>query len=133
MKPLLAAFLALASLSMQGARPASQTFTGTISDEMCALEGHSIMRMGPTDADCVVACVQSHGAQYVLVSGRSVYVLSDQVTPEKFAGQQVTVVGALDEKTKRITVQSIAAKPEQKTAPKPAPKSAARPTAPAKK
>lgn len=114
MKPLFAAILALASLSMQGARPARQTFTGTISDEMCALDGHAIMRMGPTDADCVVACVQSHGAQYVLVSGRTVYVLSDQATPEKFAGAPVTVVGVLDSASKTITVESIAARPTPK-------------------
>jgi hypothetical protein len=36
-------------------------------------------------------------------------VLSDQKAPDKFAGQKVRVTGALDAKTKKITVDSIAA------------------------
>jgi len=75
---------------------------------MCALAGHAQMRMGPTDADCVRACIASHGASYVLVVGKDVYNLSDQKTPEKFAAQNVAVHGTLDAKTKTITVQSIA-------------------------
>ena len=66
------------------------------------------MRMGPTDAECVRACVVAHGASYVLLDGKNVYTLSDQKTPEKFAAQKVTVVGTLDAKTKTIQVQSIA-------------------------
>ena len=66
-----------------------QTFTGTITDDMCAKAGHAQMRMGPTDADCVKACIVSHGAMYVLLDGKDVYILSDQQTPEKFAAQKV--------------------------------------------
>jgi hypothetical protein len=98
--------LAIATLS---AGPATQTFTGTITDEMCALAGHASMAMGPTDAECTRACVALHGAAYVLLAGKNVYVLSDQKTPERFAGQKVKVTGALDAKTKTIRVQSIAA------------------------
>ena len=43
------------------------------------------MRMGPTDAECTVACIDIHGATYVLLDGKDVYALSDQRTPEKFA------------------------------------------------
>jgi hypothetical protein len=64
--------------------------------------------MGPTDAECVKACIAAHGASYVLLDGKNVYELSDQQTPEKFAAQKVTVVGTLDAKTKAIKVQSIA-------------------------
>jgi hypothetical protein len=63
--------------------------------------------MGPTDADCTTACVSIHGATYVLSDGKDVYALSDQRTPEKFAGQKVRVVGTLDTKTKTIQVASI--------------------------
>ena len=35
------------------AAPAKQTFTGVITDHMCAETGHAAMRMGPTDAECV--------------------------------------------------------------------------------
>jgi hypothetical protein len=103
---LLSLLLAGAALSAA----ASQTFTGTITDQLCATSaGHSKMRMGPTDAECTKACVTAHGASYVLYDGKSVYVLSDQRTPEKFAGQRVVVTGTLDAKTKTIRVDSIAA------------------------
>ena len=98
--------LAVAALS---AAPASQTFTGTITDNMCAKAGHSQMRMGPTDAECTVACISLLGATYVLYDGKDVYTLSDQRTPEKFAAQKVRVVGTLDAKTKTIQVDSISA------------------------
>lgn len=104
-RTLVMALLAVAGLS---AAQQPQTFTGTITDDMCMRADHSQMKMGPTDADCVKACVASHGASYVLFDGKSVYTLSDQKVPEKFAAQKVTVVGTLDAKTKTIAVQSIA-------------------------
>jgi hypothetical protein len=67
------------------------------------------MRMGPTDAACVRACISAHSASYVLYDGKDAYTLSDQQAPEKFAGQRVTVVGTLDAKTRTIQVDSIAA------------------------
>ena len=106
MKSVLAVLLAAAAVSAP--RPA-QTFTGTISDDMCALAGHASMRMGPTDPECTRACIRLHGASYVLVDGKTVFVLSDQKLPDQFAGQKVRVVGTLDEKTKTIKVDSIAA------------------------
>jgi hypothetical protein len=106
MKHLIASLLAAASLS---AAQGQQTFTGTITDDICARGGHSRMRMGPTDADCTVACVDAHGAAYVLDDGKQVYTLSDQRTPEQFAGQKVRVVGTLDAKTRTIKVESISA------------------------
>ena len=89
----------------------TQTFVGTITDDMCATAkgGHATMRMGPTDAECTKACVAAHGAEYVLADGTQVYTLSDQKTPEKFAGQRVRIAGTLDAKTKKIQVQSISA------------------------
>ena len=101
------AVVALASFSAAQGKP--QTFVGTITDNMCAKADHSQMQMGPTDAECVKACVAAHGATYVLYDGTNVYELSDQKTPEKFAAQKVTVTGTLDPKTKKIAVRSIAA------------------------
>jgi len=92
------------------AAPGKQTFTGVITDNMCPTGDHSRMRMGPTDAECTIACVDAHGAQYVLYDGKDSYTLSDQQKPEKFAGKKVTVTGTLDAKTKTIKVDSIAAK-----------------------
>jgi hypothetical protein len=65
------------------------------------------MRMGPTDAECTRACVDVHGASYVLYDGKDVYMLNDQRMPEKFAGQKVKVTGTLDAKTKTIRVDTI--------------------------
>jgi len=88
--------------------PAKQTFTGVVTDSMCSDGDHSQMRMGPTDAECTKACVDIHGAMYVLYDGKQTYTLSDQKAPEKLAGRRVTVTGTLDAKTKTIRVDSIA-------------------------
>jgi len=106
MKTSVIAAAAIASLSLAQGR---RTFTGVITDEMCAQGGHAQMRMGPTDAECTIACILSHGARYVLSDGRNIYILSDQKTPEQFAAQKVTVVGILDAKAMTITVESITA------------------------
>jgi hypothetical protein len=91
------------------APPGKRTFTGAITDSMCSDGDHSHMKMGPTDAECTKACVSIHGASYVLYDGKNTYTLSDQKTPEKFAGKKVTVIGTLDAKTKTIQVDSITA------------------------
>jgi hypothetical protein len=112
MKPLILGLLALALLPAartQQTRQGRQTFAGTITDSECAAADHSLMRMGPTDTECVVACISDHGASYVLYDGKDAYTLSDQKTPQKFAAQKVTVTGTLDAKTKTIQVESIAA------------------------
>ena len=103
---LIVGLLAVASLS---AAQAKQTFVGTITDNMCPKANHSGMQMGPTDADCTRACVAAHGAAYVLFDGKNVYKLSDQKTPDTFAGQKVKVTGTVDAKTKMIHVESISA------------------------
>ena len=90
------------------AAPPKQTFTGVITDSMCEQGDHSNMRMGPTDAECTKACIDEHGASYVLYDGKQAYTLSDQKTPEKFAGKRVIVTGSGDAKAKTIQVESIA-------------------------
>jgi hypothetical protein len=104
MKPLL---LSLLIVAVSAAPQAKQKFTGVITDSMCERGDHSGMRMGPTDAECTVACVEAHGASYVLFDGKDAYTLSDQRAPEKLAGKKVTVTGTLNTKTKTIQVDSI--------------------------
>ena len=106
MKPLLASLFVIASLS---ASQTPQTFTGVITDSECATGDHSRMRMGSDDAECARACVSAHGASFVLYTGKEVYALTDQQTPDKFAGQKVRVTGTLDAKTKTIQVKTITA------------------------
>src|ERR1700722_1338363 len=106
MKYLIFNFLMVAALA---AAPAKQTFTGIITDDNCPKADHSIMRMGPTDAECAMACLEAHGAVYGLYDGNNFYTLSDQKTPAKFIGNKVRVTGDLDAKTKTIKVDSITA------------------------
>jgi len=106
MKSFMLAGFVLAAATLQGAQ-AKQTFTGTITDNGCSDANHSHMRMGSDDRECTLACVDAHGATYVLYDGKTAYALSDQKTPEKFAGKKVTVTGTLDAKTKTIKVDSI--------------------------
>lgn len=105
-----ALFLSIVAVGALAAAPApKQTFTGIITDSMCPDGDHSAMRMGPTNAECVRACIVAHGATYVLYDGKNTYNLSDQDTPDKFAAQKVRVVGTLNAKTKTIQVESITA------------------------
>ena len=106
MKPL---FLCLVMIAASAVAQGKRQFVGTITDSMCENSDHSHMKMGPTDAACTIACVDAHGASYVLYDGKEAYTLSDQKTPEKFAGKKVRVTGTLDAKTKTIQVESITA------------------------
>jgi len=86
-----------------------QTFAGAITDSMCAAGDHSRMRMGPTAAECTIACVDAHGATFVLYDGKNVFALSDQKAAEKLAGKKVTITGALNSDTRTIHVDSMTA------------------------
>jgi len=106
MKP---SILGLAAMAVFAVAADQHTFSGVITDSMCARADHSHMQMGPNDAECTIACVQIHDASYVLFDGKSAYTLSDQKTPEKFAGKKVIVKGTLNAKTNTIQVDSITA------------------------
>ena len=106
MKHLIFNLLVVAALA---AAPGKQTFSGVITDDNCPKADHSQMRMGPTDAECAMACIDAHGALYGLYDGNNFYTLSDQRTPEKFVGEKVKVIGTLDSKTKAIQVDSLTA------------------------
>ena len=99
------ASILFAGALLAGAAP--QAFTGVITDTMCGKD-HAMMKVSP-DSKCVVECVKGDkNTKYALFDGKNVYVLSDQKTPEQFAGKKVTVTGTLYEKTKILQVDSIA-------------------------
>ena len=85
-----------------------QTFTGTITDDMCSKADHKEMKMG-SDEKCVAECIKGMNGKYVLYDGREAYKLSDQKAPAKFAAKKVTVTGTLDEKSRTIAVEKIEA------------------------
>ncbi len=97
-------FAAVLSAGLLAAAAAPQSFTGVITDTMCGAN-HKPMNVSP-DSKCVLECVK-HGSKYALLVGNNVYILSDQKTPEKFAAQKVKVTGALNEKTKILSVNKI--------------------------
>jgi len=99
---------ALALTFVAGGLMFGATFTGVITDSGCANGDHKAMGMG-NDAECTKACVRAHGAEYVLWDGKKSYTLSDQKTPEQFAGKKVTVTGTLDAKNSTLKVDSIKA------------------------
>ena len=102
MTKILVPLFAAAALVLAAAAP--KTFTGVITDTMCGKD-HAMMNIKP-DSKCVAECIKS-GSKYALLEGSNVYELSDQKTPEKFAGQKVKVTGTLDGQT--IQVKSISA------------------------
>ena len=83
-----------------------KTYSGVITDTMCGKD-HAAMKVSP-DSKCVVECVRhDKNNKYALFDGKNVYVLSDQKSPEQFAGQKVKIAGTLYEKTKILKVVSI--------------------------
>jgi hypothetical protein len=95
------------SLSTVSAAP-PQTFVGVISDSECG-SSHATMRMADTDAGCVKACIDAHGAAYVLWDGKREYTLNDREHAKPFPGVRVKVVGTLQADGKTIAVDSISA------------------------
>ncbi len=97
-------FLSLFVAAVVLAAPSS--YTGVITDTMCG-SSHNAMKIQP-NAKCVRDCVKLDKKwKYALHDGKNLYVLSDQQTPEKFAGERVRVKGMLYEKTGIIKVDSI--------------------------
>ncbi len=105
---ILIAFMILIAVGVN-AQGKPGAFVGVVTDTMCGAD-HSMMGSTPA-AKCTVDCVKSNPSRfkYALVSGKKVYTLSDQQTPEKFAGQKVKVTGTLHEKTSVLEVKSIEA------------------------
>lgn len=107
--PALVALLCLTVTSLSlFAQDKAQTRTGEIGDLMCA--GNHAAMGGKNARYCTLECVKSMGSKYALIVDKSNYFeLSDQKTPEGFAGKKVKVTGVLDSKTKVIRVQKIEA------------------------
>ena len=100
MRTLFGVILLAGALFSQAPQP--RTFTGQVTDSLCANGDHRSMRMGNTDAECTRNCILSHGAQYVLFDGKDVYILSDQKAGEQYPGQKIEVTGVLDAKAGTI-------------------------------
>lgn len=101
----------IVTLTFIGAAPVpqpSKAYIGIVSDSMCRIDHKS---MGTADErKCVLDCVgDGKTYKFALVVGNDAYLLSDQQTPAKFAGQKVRVTGVLYAKTKILKVDKIEA------------------------
>lgn len=84
------------------------SYKGVITESMC-VNDHKAMNMGP-DPDCIRQCVKTgKSVKFVLWDGQTAYKLSDQQTPEKFAGQKVRITGTVYPKTAILKVDKIEA------------------------
>lgn len=85
----------------------AEIFTGEITDSFCPQGRH--VQIIKSERSCVLTCVKFEGAQFVLYNSESkhIYNLDDQLRPEPYAGQDVTVTGRYDKETKTIHVISI--------------------------
>jgi hypothetical protein len=101
MKPLL---LTLSLSGLLAAATMPQTITGIITDTMCGAKHN--MTKGQPDDECARLCVKG-AREFALYDGKTLWKLSDQKTPARFAAKQVKVTGAADPKTMTIKVTSI--------------------------
>ncbi len=102
------AVLFLAGIAFTGQKDAAKSgsWTGWITDDMCAAKGAK-----PEHAACADKCVKEHGGKYALFNeaDKKVYILDPQDKAAGHAGHEVTVKGTLDGDT--IHVSSITMKP----------------------
>ena len=114
----IAAFLTLAGANVV----AEQTWTGTITDTMCAVTHqsnieHARERSGKTmtNQECTVGCVMHRGQKYVLVSEGKTYQIENQDYADlpTHAARAVRMTGTLAGNT--IKISRIAATEAAKT------------------
>ena len=114
-----AAFLITAGMSFA----AGQTWTGTITDTMCATSHqsnieHALENSGKrmTDQECTVGCVGHRGQKYVFVSNGKIYRIENQ----EYAGlaghaaQTVKLTGSLAGDTIKVSQIVTTAKGKSK-------------------
>ena len=95
----------------------SRVFHGSVSDNQCAMNVHSLTRshqemlksksMGGTPNTCSVYCIANLGGYLVLATGKDVFRLDRPDLVHGFEGQRVVVVGVLDAKVNQIHVLKI--------------------------
>jgi hypothetical protein len=96
----------LVALATPVAAAPTATYVGTVTDSMCNTD-HQPMKVSP-DEKCVRDCVgDARTFKYALADGKHTYLLSDQETPQAFAGRKVRVTGVLYEQTNILKVERI--------------------------
>jgi len=96
--------LSLTLNALLGAATTPQTITGVITDTMCGAKHN--MTKGLPDDECTRLCVKG-AREFALYDGKTLWKLSDQKTPARFAAKPVKVTGAVDPQAMTIKVTSI--------------------------
>lgn len=89
-------------LSFATAAALGQSFTGVVSDAMCAK--NPAKASSPAHAACAKKCIEG-GSPAVLIVGNKVYPVSNDDVLKPYAGHKVTVDATLDNGT--LTVKSV--------------------------
>jgi hypothetical protein len=96
------AVVATLALTFSAASSFAESFTGWVSDAMCAKNPAKVS--SADHADCAKKCIEG-GSPAVLVVDGKVYQVSNPDALKSYAGQKVTVDGTLDNGT--LTVKSV--------------------------
>jgi hypothetical protein len=96
------AVLATLALTFTAAPLLAESFTGVVSDAMCAKD--PAKASSPDHADCAKKCIEGGSPAVLIVKGK-VYAVSNPDTLKDHAGQKVTVDASLDNGT--LTIKSV--------------------------
>lgn len=96
------AALTVLTLSFASASAFAESFTGVVSDAMCAK--NPAKASSPDHAACAAKCIKG-GSPAVLIVGSKVYQVSNPDKIAEFAGKKITVDGSLAADT--ITVSFV--------------------------
>jgi len=76
------------------------TYTGVVTDARCGGDTQEAL----SDQPCLPS---GSGVRYALYAGRTLYVLGDQRTPERFVGRRVRIRGKLRQDSNVLEVKAI--------------------------
>lgn len=96
------AAVAVLALTFASASAFAETFTGWVSDAMCAKNPAKVSNAN--HADCAKKCIEA-GSPPVLVVDGKVYPISNPDTLKNYAGQKITVDATLEKG--ELTVRSV--------------------------
>lgn len=96
------AALAAVAFTLCAGSAFAETFTGVVSDAMCAK--NPTKASSPDHAACAKKCIEG-GTPAVLIVDGKVYQVSNPDTLKKYAGDKVTVDASVDNGT--LTIKSV--------------------------
>jgi hypothetical protein len=104
------AFVAGLSLSAVSTNADDKSWTGYVTDSMCAAKGGASVK----DSKCATMCVNDHGGKWVLYTpgGKKAMLLAPADKVAAHAGHYVTVTGTVDGDTITVATVTMTKEPE---------------------